>query len=242
MNGSLTTEPDSFSDEAWSLLLIAEQSAKRWRHQNLDVEHLIQVLFRNKRFQKYTNSLPVNHEEINEILENFIAELPINNQSDLFIGEDLEILLETADDFRSKWGSNQIEISHILIAIGRDNRLGEDLFYQAGLPSEILEAELRRLPAPKSFKQRKRNTTQQQETRAQKNSRSSASTKNTLKDSNPELLSPISKEEIKSKQEPLKLNETPSALDLYCKDLTAEAEDGKLDPVIGRESEIKAIT
>ncbi len=242
MNGSLTTEPDSFSDEAWSLLLIAEQSAKRWRHQNLDVEHLIQVLFRNKKFQKYTNSLPVNHEELNEILENFIAELPINSQSDLFIGEDLEILLETADDFRSRWGSNQIEISHILIAIGRDNRLGEDLFYQAGLPSEILEAELRRLPAPKSFKQTKRTTTQQQETRAQKDSRSSASTKNTSKDSNPELLSPISKEEITSKQEPLKLNETPSALDLYCKDLTAEAEDGKLDPVIGRESEIKAIT
>ncbi len=242
MNGSLTTEPDSFSDEAWSLLLIAEQSAKRWRHQNLDVEHLIQVLFRNKKFHKYTNSLPVNYEELNEVLENFIAELPINSQSDLFIGEDLEILLETADDFRSRWGSNQIEISHILIAIGRDNRLGEDLFYQAGLPSEILEAELRRLPAPKSFKQKKRTTTQQQETKAQKDSRSSASTKNTLKDSNPELLSPISKEEIKSKQEPLKLNETPSALDLYCKDLTAEAEDGKLDPVIGRESEIKAIT
>ena len=69
MNGSLTTEPDSFSDEAWSLLLIAEQTARRWRHQNLDVEHLIEVLFRNKKFQKYTNSLPVNHEEINEILE-----------------------------------------------------------------------------------------------------------------------------------------------------------------------------
>ncbi len=242
MNGSLTTEPDSFSDEAWSLLLIAEQSAKRWRHQNLDVEHLIQVLFRNKKFHKYTNSLPVNHEELNEVLENFIAELPINSQSDLFIGEDLEILLETADDFRSRWGSNQIEISHILIAIGRDNRLGEDLFYQAGLPSEILEAELRRLPAPKSFKQKKRTTTQQQETKAQKDSRSSSSTKNTSKDSNPELLSPISKEDIKPKQEPLKLNETPSALDLYCKDLTAEAEDGKLDPVIGRELEIKAIT
>ena len=31
-------------------------------------------------------------------------------------------------------------------------------------------------------------------------------------------------------------------MDLYCKDLTAEAENGKLDPVIGRESEIKAIT
>ncbi|WP_269612148.1 ATP-dependent Clp protease ATP-binding subunit [Prochlorococcus marinus] len=242
MNGSLTTEPDSFSDEAWSLLLIAEQSARRWRHQNLDVEHLIQVLFRNKKFQKYTNSLPVNHEEINEILENFIAELPINNQSDLFIGEDLEILLETADDFRSRWGSNQIEISHILIAIGRDNRLGEDLFYQAGLPSQILEAELRRLPAPKSFKQSKRTTTQHKEDRPPKNSRSSVSTKNNSKNSDPEPLAPIYKEEITSKQASLKLNEMPSALDLYCKDLTAEAENGKLDPVIGRESEIKAIT
>ncbi|WP_269624179.1 ATP-dependent Clp protease ATP-binding subunit [Prochlorococcus marinus] len=242
MKGSLTTEPDSFSDEAWSLLLIAEQSARRWRHQNLDVEHLIQVLFRNKKFQKYTNSLPVNHEEVNEILENFIAEIPINNQSDLFIGEDLEILLETADDFRSRWGSNQIEISHVLIAIGRDKRLGEDLFYQAGLPSEILEAELRRLPAPTSFKQSKRITTQQKEDRSKKNLRSSLPTKNTSKNSNPELLSPITKEAITSKQEPLKLNETPSALDLFCKDLTAEAENGKLDPVIGRESEIKAIT
>ena len=65
MNGSLTTEPDSFSDEAWSLLLIAEQSARRWRHKNLDVEHLIEVLFRNKKYQKYTNSLPINHKELN---------------------------------------------------------------------------------------------------------------------------------------------------------------------------------
>ena len=241
MSGSLTTEPDSFSDEAWSLLLIAEQSARRWRHQNLDVEHLIQVLFRNKKFQKYTNPLPVNHEEINDILDNFLTELPMNNQPDLFIGEDLENLLETADDFRCRWGSNHIEISHILIAIGRDNRLGEDLFYQAGLPSEMLEAELRRLPAPKSFKQKKRNIPKQIEEKAPTDSKSSISANPTSKNSNSEQLTSISKEEIDSKQEALSLNEIPSALSLYCKDLTAEAEAGKLDPVIGREPEIKAI-
>ncbi|MBW3041268.1 ATP-dependent Clp protease ATP-binding subunit [Prochlorococcus marinus] len=241
MNGSLTTEPDSFSDEAWNLLLIAEQSARRWRHQNLDVEHLIEVLFRNKKFQKYTNPLPINHDEISEILENFLAELPINNQTDLFVGEDLENLLETADDFRSRWGSNQIEISHILIAIGRDNRLGEDLFYQAGLPSEILEAELRRLPAPKSFQQPKRNLFKQIEEKPKKDSKPYRSTETTSNDLASEPQRPLSKEDIKSKQEPLSLSEMPSALDLYCKDLTAEAEAGKLDPVIGRESEIKAI-
>ena len=240
-SGSLSTEPDSFSDEAWNLLLIAEQSARRWRHQNLDVEHIIQVLFRNKKFQKYTNPLPVNHEELNEFLENFLAELPISNQPDLFIGEDLENLLETADDFRSRWGSNQIEISHILIAIGRDNRLGEDLFYQTGLPSEILEAELRRLPAPKSFKQSKRHITKQIEERPQNDSKSYISAESSSKKSNSEPLIPIREEESTSKQEPLSLNQTPSALDLYCKDLTAEAEAGRLDPVIGRDTEIKSI-
>ena len=246
-NESLTTEPDSFSDESWNLLLIAEQSARRWRHQNLDVEHLIQVLFRNKKFQKYTNPLPIKHEEINEILENFLAELPINNQTDLFIGEALENLLETADNFRSRWGSNLIEISHILIAIGRDNRLGEDLFYQAGLPSEILEAELRRLPAPKSFKQSTRNITKQNQEKSQRQERpqrdlkSSVSLESSSQSLDSEPLNTLEKEEINVKPEPLSLKETPGALDLYGKDLTAEAEAGKLDPVIGRESEIKAI-
>ena len=42
--GSLTTDPDRFSDEAWDLLIGAQDSARRWRHQNLDVEHLMQTL------------------------------------------------------------------------------------------------------------------------------------------------------------------------------------------------------
>ena len=54
-------------------------------------------------------------------------------------------------------------------------------------------------------------------------------------------LTPLKKEEATSKQNSLDLNKTARALDLYCKDLTSEAKHGKLDPVIGRESEIKAI-
>ena len=242
INGTLTSEPDSFSDEAWNLLLTSEESARRWRHQNLDVEHLIHVLFRNKKFQKYTNPLPINLDEINEALDNFLAELPINNQQDLFIGEDLENLLETADDFRYRWGSNLIEISHILIAIGRDHRLGQDLFYQAGLPSEILEVELRRLPAPKSFKQSKRITNTQSQDKPKAFSKAAASAEISSKSINSDPYSPPIKEERNTKQqEPLNLNETTNSLDLYGKDLTAEAEAGKLDPVIGREPEIKTI-
>jgi len=245
MEVSLTSEPDSFSNEAWNLLLAAEQSARRWRHQNLDVEHVIEVLFRNKRFKKYTNPLPINHEEIDEILDNFLAEVPINNQRDLFIGEDLENLLETAYDFRSGWGSNLIEISHILIAIGRDKRLGENLFHQAGLPSELLEAELRRLPAPKSFKQSKIISTEKnQDLKAsQTNSNFSKDFNNNSKNIKYESPNPsfVNENTNLKESESLQFNEAPKALDTFGKDLTEEAAAGTLDPVIGREAEIKNI-
>ncbi len=257
---SLTSEPEFFSDEAWNLLLTSEQAARRWRHENLDVEHLIQVLFRNKQFQRFTNPLPINHQELNENLENFLAELPINNQQDLFIGEDLENLLETADHFRSRWGSNLIEIAHILIAIGRDKRLGENLFHQAGLPSEILEGELRRLPAPKSFRKSKDSQLISIDDNSQINSKSLSSSetistnlvKKTQASITKDASSLIVKNEESNKiiksnrndnneQETLKLTETPKALEAYGKDLTAVAESGSLDPVIGRDPEIKSI-
>ncbi len=258
MERSLTSDPDCFSDEAWNLLLTAEQSARRWRHENLDVEHLIQVLFRNKKFQRFTNPLPINHQELNENLENFLADLPINNQQDLFIGEDLENLLENAENFRSRWGSNLIEISHILIAIGRDQRLGENLFHQAGLPSEILEGELRRLPAPKSFRKSKDSQVLSINEISQINSKSLRSTevksknlvkqpqtsitkeKSSLAIKNDESIQRLNENELQE-QENFNQNEQPKALEAYGKDLTAAAAAGSLDPVIGRDPEIKSI-
>ena len=37
LNGSLTHEPDRFSDAAWDLLLSGQDVARRWRHEQLDV-------------------------------------------------------------------------------------------------------------------------------------------------------------------------------------------------------------
>ena len=44
MKQSLTNNPDAFSNEAWSVLLEAESEALRWKHEYLDVEHILQVL------------------------------------------------------------------------------------------------------------------------------------------------------------------------------------------------------
>ena len=44
---SLTAEPERFSDAAWDLLIASQEQARRWRHDQMDVEHTLQVLQRS---------------------------------------------------------------------------------------------------------------------------------------------------------------------------------------------------
>ena len=61
---SLTTEPDRFSDDAWDLLLSGQDLARRWRHGELDVEHLLQVLFSDRRYGDLVDFLRIDAEEL----------------------------------------------------------------------------------------------------------------------------------------------------------------------------------
>ncbi len=148
MQGSLTTEPDRFSDDSWNLLLASQDVARRWRHRDLDVEHLLQTLFTDRAYKPFIDTLPINHSGLIERLESFLADQPMSRGENLIIGEDLEELLENADHFRNRWGSQLIEISHVLMALGRDQRIAGPIFEALGCPSERLEAELKRSPAP----------------------------------------------------------------------------------------------
>ena len=241
MNQSLTTDPDRFSDQAWDLLLNGEEAARRWRHENLDVEHLIEVLFTDQSYKKFVNVLSINHSNLLENLEGFLADLPIAKGQNLFVGEDLEELLGTSDIIRRNWGSRLIDISHLLISIGRDPRIGAQLFNEAGLPSEMLEAELRNLPAPSSFNQNPRQTsntkTISKPTELKSIELTSQNTPSNLtsKSTKPSPIQPS------LENSNLVLKEDPTAIEAYGKDLTAAARAGKLDPVIGRNEEIRRL-
>ena len=140
---SLTAEPDRFSDDAWELLLAGQDLARRWRHGELDVEHLLQVLFSDRRYGELVGALSLDPEDLLDRLEGFLADQPMARGDELFIGDDLEELLEQADRQRALWGSRLIEVSHVLMAMGRDPRVGADLFARVGLPADRLEAEVR---------------------------------------------------------------------------------------------------
>ncbi len=238
--GSLTHEPDRFSDEAWDLLLASQDVARRWRHGQLDVEHLIQVLFSEPAYRRWIGALSLPADALLDRLEDVLADQPIGRGDELFIGEDLEELLESAERAQQRWGSRLIDLPHLLIALGRDQRVGADLFETFGLPADRLEAELQR-PMPRSS-----SAPEPRATPYPTPSPPSLSPPSTF------LPSPSPSSPSRSKPEPVEPlgtiepapqleapDQTPTALDTYGRDLTEAAEAGALDPVIGRDSEIR---
>lgn len=232
---SLTAEPERFSDQAWDLLLSAQDVARRWRHGDLDVEHLLQVLFADPRYQEEVAALSLPRDRLLDQLESFLAEQPTARGQDLFIGEDLERLLESADRVRGLWGSRLIDLSHLMIAIGRDPRIGEELLSRFGLTSDRLEAELRRAPDPRS------GAAIQPSSSAPSSQASSAPVPPPVSaPSSASAPPPAPVQTTDVVPEPVPAAE-PAALERYGRDLTAKAADGQLDPVVGRDAEIRSL-
>ncbi len=235
---SLTTDPDQFSDDAWNLLLGSQDIARRWKHQYLDVEHLLQILFSEKDYSGFIDALPINQSELLDRLEGFLAKQPISRGKELFIGDDLEDLLENADLFRKRWGSRLIEISHLLIALGRDKRIGSELFKELGLPSERLEAELKKAPQTK-IRRKEINTNPTKSPTSQSTSSSKIISDSAVSLSQEQGTTLQSSSTIAPNL--LELQKEPKALEAYGRDLTSAAKAGELDPVIGRDPEIRGL-
>ena len=117
MRETLTANPELFSDISWNLLLLGEETAKKWDHSEFNIEHVIHTLFSSSEFFAFIEKLSINQNIVLDITEEFLEETPIN-ESDIFtIGEDLEILLDNANQIKIQWGSKLIEIPHLLIAL-----------------------------------------------------------------------------------------------------------------------------
>lgn len=228
---SLTAEPELFSDQAWDLLLSSQDVARRWRHGDLDVEHLLQVLFADPRYQAEVAVLSLPRDRLLDQLESFLVEQPTVRGQDLFIGEDLERLLESADRVRGLWGSRLIDLSHLMIAIGRDPRIGEDLLSRFGLTPDRLEAELRRAPDPGPGPGATIESPSQVP---------SAQVPSTPASPPAPAPPPAPAQATEVMLEPVPAAEA-TALERFGRDLTAEAADGQLDPVVGRDAEIRSL-
>ena len=232
MRETLTSNPELFSDISWNLLLLGEETAKKWDHSEFNIEHIIYTLFSSAEFFTFIEKLSIDQDTVLDITEDFLESNPINDSDIFTIGEDLEILLDNANQIKIQWGSNLIEIPHLLIALGRDSRIGNYVFQESNLSVEKLEEEVKFFP---STIQSKNSMPFENFIDMDNKSNLEVPREKVFKEETAILPYPNNKPKIEPTK---KVDNKENALSLYGKDLTESAKKGLLDPVIGRGNEI----
>ena len=235
---SLTADPDRFSDAAWDLLLASQEQARRWRHSDMDVEHLLQVLFSDARYASWIDPLPLDPEALLDQLDDVCADQPTGSGRELYIGEALEELLDGAERSRQAAGARLIDIPQILLALLDEPRLGRRLLADQGLSEDLLRRQQRsERPSPPAPEPVPRVP----EPRAAQTSDSWIDRGAPAASGTPAPAASTRPPAPEASDSDLRLEQEPSALDQFGRDLTAAARAGELDPVIGRDTEIRRL-
>ena len=233
-SASLTSNPEHFSEDAWELLLASQDTARRWRHGAMDVEHLLQTFLGDRRFGPWVQPLPIDTDRLLDRLEAFCVEQPPSTSGDLYIGDALEDLLEDADRRRAAWGSRLLDIPHLLVALLDEPRIGAALLQGEGLTEAAL---LQAVPRPAQSQPK----TPAPSIEAAASPSPAAPSPGAVRGPS---LAPSRAPSREPEVEAFRLEPEPEqegALGTYGRDLTAAARAGELDPVVGRDQEIRQL-
>ncbi len=195
------TDASKFTDRAWESIVKSQDVARRYQHQQLEVEHLAIALLEQQEglAQRILTKAGILPEKLVQQVSTFASrQAKVGNTSQLYLGRSLDLLLDKAETARQNLDDQFISIEHMLLAFAEDDRLG-----RRALKASTLDA---RTP----FEQQKLDL-------AIKEIRGSSK----VKDQSPET--------------------EYEALERYGRDLTEQAKQGKLDPVIGRDEEIRRV-
>ncbi|WP_024545477.1 ATP-dependent chaperone ClpB [Picosynechococcus sp. NKBG15041c] len=198
------TDSSKFTEQAWDAIVKSQEIARRYRHQNLEVEHLLLSLLEQDQglAQIILTQAGIDSLRLQQQLERFTQQQPKLMRGDqLYLGPQLDVMLDRAEACRVSWQDDFISVEHLLVGFAEDDRIGRRSLKSFNLDPQDFELKI------KAVKGSQRVTTQNQE-EGEDGSSSSA---------------------------------YGSALGRYGRDLTEQAKDGKLDPVIGRDDEIRRV-
>ena len=207
------TDPSKFTDEVWDAILESQEVARSFKNYNLEVEHLIIALLEQEGLAaKILNKANIDTYRLKQQLETCTARQPKSpNVSQLYLGRGLDGLLDRADEIKENWHEECIGVEHLFLAFAEDD-IGKRCLQNLGADYQKIERVIKIV--------RGGDRTLQDRDRAE----------------NYQALQGRSDTTDKAKEE-----ENNQALQQYGLDLTERAKESQLDPVIGRDEEIRRI-
>jgi ATP-dependent Clp protease ATP-binding subunit ClpB len=188
------TDSSKFTDKAWEAIVKSQDVARRFKNQQLEVEHVaIALLEQEGLASQILSRVTVDVPRFKQQLEAFASRQPkVQVVDQLYLGRGLDVMLDNAEASRTALQDEYIAVEHLLLGLSEDDRVGRRLLKTFNLDTQKLEA------ATKAIRGSQKVTDQSSESRY-------------------------------------------DALEKYGRDLTEQAKAGKLDPVIGRDEEIRRV-
>jgi len=188
------TDSSKFTDKAWDAIVKSQDVARRFKNQQLEVEHVaIALLEQEGLATQILTRVTVDVTRFQQQLEAFATRQPrVGSVDQLYLGRGLDIMLDNAEASKTALQDDYIAVEHLLLGLSEDERVGRRLLKTFNLDTQKLEA------AVKAIRGSQKVTDQSSESRY-------------------------------------------DALEKYGRDLTEQAKAGKLDPVIGRDEEIRRV-
>lgn len=222
------TDPSKFTDEAWESIVKSQDVARRFANQQLEVEHLaIAILEQLGLANTILGLAGVDVPRLAQQLEAFAKRQPkVANAEQLYLGRGLDVMLDAAESARVTWQDNFIAVEHLLIGLLEDERVGRRLLTKGDGPPGRPGYD--RQPPSGTIDRAKLEE-------AIKSARATAAKV-------PEKNSETGKAGLRNPKASDQEGESSyDALSKYGRDLTEAAKAGKLDPVIGRDEEIRRV-
>ncbi len=184
---------ENFTEEAWSSIIYAQETAKKYCHQYIDNEHIFSSLvYKSELVEtiiiKSNGSIKKIRDGIDELLKSKprLKEKP----TELFISREVEATINRSDQIKKSLKDNFISVEHLLLSLSEEGAAIKRILLHEKIDNEVLSQIINKIRGGQK-----------------------------VTDQNPE-----------GKYE---------SLERYGRDLTNEAKEGKLDPVIGRDDEIR---
>ncbi len=209
---------ERFTQRARRVLTLAHQEAERMRHNYIGTEHLLLGLIREEGgvAGRVLRELGLEVNRIQEMVEKIVG-FGDSQGGRLDLAPGTQQVLEMAIEEASRMGHHYIGTEHLLLGLVRQgDGAALDVLRRLGVTPEQIRRQTRRVLQESSASKR---TSSEKDQSNQKASVSSASATPAQGQQN---------------------SKTPM-VDQLATDLTSQAEDGKLDPVIGRQMEIERV-
>merc|ERR1711959_71279 len=207
-----------FTEKAWEAVVMAPQVAKDNRHQIVETEHLLQALLSDRKglIHRVVAEAGGDSQRLSQLTEAFLKEQPTVAAS------------SRANDSDSDEQLGQVLGRHLEQSMAEAEEIRTDMGddYVSVEHLVIALAQDKKRFGEKAFREALGTQTQN---------------KNNKNETKKLLIAAVRKVRGKAhaKVDSRQAEETYEALEKYGRDLTQEARDGKLDPVIGRDEEIR---